>query len=130
VLQDNLFIEALLPKSVIRPLGEPELAAYRAPFPTPESRLPILQLARQLPIDGEPAGMVEIVEDYGSWLAHSHVPKLFIGAEPGVLLTGSARDLCRTFPNQKEISVPGIHYLQEDSPEEIGQAVRAFIADL
>ncbi|GIH05164.1 haloalkane dehalogenase 3 [Rhizocola hellebori] len=130
VLQDNIFIEGILPKSVMRPLGEQEMAAYRRPFPSPQSRLPILTLARELPIEGEPAEMVSIVESYGEWLSRSQVPKLFVSAEPGVLLTGSARDFCRTFPNQKEISVPGIHYLQEDSPEEIGLALHAFVADL
>jgi len=130
VRHDNIVVEAILPKSVIRPLGDEEMAAYRRPFPSPESRLPTLVLARELPIDGEPADVAAIVDQYGAWLTRSQVPKLFINAEPGVLLTGRARDFCRAFPNQKEISVPGIHYVQEDSPEDIGQAVRAFVADL
>lgn len=127
VLDDNFFVETVLPKSIIRPLSDDEMDAYRAPFAERESRWPTLVWPRELPIDGEPADVVAMVEQYGDWLAGSPAPKLFINAEPGALLTGRARDFCRTWPNQREVSVKGIHYLQEDSPNEIGQALRDFV---
>jgi haloalkane dehalogenase len=127
VLEQNFFIETVLPKSVLRPLGEAEMAAYRAPFPTPASRLPTLVWPRQLPIAGEPAEVVAVVEDYGAWLARSELPKLCITAEPGAILRGRALEFCRTWPNQREVSVRGIHYVQEDSPQEIGAALRGFV---
>lgn len=130
VLDDNFFVETVLPKSVLRSLSDEELAMYRGPFPTREARRPTLVWPRELPIDGEPADVVEIVEHYSAWLAHSPVPKLFINAEPGALITGRARDFCRTWPNQREVVVEGIHYVQEDSPKEIGAALRAFIQEL
>src|SRR6185369_966929 len=130
VIEDNFFVETVLPKSVLRPLSEAEMAAYRAPFIEPASRLPTLTWARDLPIDGEPGDIAELVDAYGGWAATSEVPKLFISAEPGALLTGRARDFCRGWRNQREVSVPGIHYLQEDSPVEIGTALREFISAL
>jgi haloalkane dehalogenase len=130
VLDENFFIETVLPKSVIRPLGEPEMDAYRKPFLRREARTPTLVWPRELPIEGEPADVVAIVERYGAWLAQSQVPKLFINADPGALLTGSARDACRRWPNQQEVTVKGIHYVQEDSPAEIGAALRAFLQEL
>ena len=130
VFEDNFFVETVLPKSIIRHLSDDELAMYRSPFLAREARRPTLQWARELPIEGEPADVVEVVENYSAWLARSHIPKLFINAEPGALITGRARDYCRAWPNQREVTVKGIHYLQEDSPSEIGSALRAFIKDL
>lgn len=127
VLDDNYFIEVMLPKSVIRRLSDEEMNAYRAPFPDRQSRLPMLVWARELPIEGEPADVVDIVTRYGNWLSGSDLPKLFICAEPGALLVGRARDFCRSWPNQREITIEGIHFIQEDSPDEIGAALREFI---
>jgi haloalkane dehalogenase len=127
VLEKNIFVERVLPSSVLRGLTEDEMAVYRAPFTTPgEDRRPTLSWPRQLPIEGEPASVVAIVDDYGRWLAESPIPKLFINAEPGSILTGAARDFCRNWPNQKEITVKGSHFIQEDSPHEIGRAVADF----
>lgn len=130
VLEENFFVETVLPRSVVRVLTEEEMDAYRAPFRTPESRLPTLAFARELPIDGEPKDVAEIVEAYGRWLAATPVPKLFVAAEPGALLVGRAAEFARTFPNQREVTVKGVHYLQEDSPDEIGEALRSFLLDL
>jgi haloalkane dehalogenase len=127
VLRENFFIETILPKSVIRRLGDEEMTAYRAPFQTSEARLPTLVLPRELPIAGEPADVTSIVETYGAWLAKSNIPKLFISAEPGALMTARAREFCRTWPNQREVTVKGIHYVQEDSPDEIGRALAQFV---
>ncbi|HEV8643566.1 MAG TPA: haloalkane dehalogenase, partial [Methylomirabilota bacterium] len=125
VLGDNVFVECILPKSILRPLSAEEMAAYRAPFATRESRLPTLVWPRELPIEGSPEDVVRIVEEYGRWLAASPVPKLLVGAEPGALLTGRALDFCRTFAHQREVSVRGFHFVQEDSPHEIGAALAA-----
>ena len=104
---------------------------YRAPFSTSgEARRPTLSWPRQIPIEGEPADVVAVVEDCGRWLAQSKVPKLFINAEPGAILTGPQRDFCRTWPNQTEVSVAGAHFIQEDSPDEIGAAIRDFVRGL
>jgi len=127
VLEKNIFVERVLPSSVLRGLTEDEMAVYRAPFAAPgEDRRPTLSWPRQVPIEGEPASVVAIVDNYGQWLAESPIPKLFINAEPGSILTGAARDFCRTWPNQKEITVKGSHFIQEDSPHEIGRAVADF----
>jgi haloalkane dehalogenase len=127
VLDENFFVEKLLPRLVLRPLSEAEMDAYRRSFPDRESRLPTLVWPRELPIDGEPADVVAIVEDYGRWMATSSVPKLFINAEPGSLLIGGSRDFCRAWPNQHEVAVRGIHFIQEDSPTEIGAALAEFL---
>ena len=127
VLEKNIFVERVLPSSVLRGLTEDEMAVYRAPFAAPgEDRRPTLSWPRQVPIEGEPASVVAIVDNYGQWLAESPIPKLFINAEPGSILTGAPRDFCRTWPNQKEITVKGSHFIQEDSPDEIGRAVADF----
>ena len=105
------------------------MEAYRMPFRKREARMPMLVWPRELPIEGEPADVVAIVERYGAWLADSPLPKLFINAEPGAILVGPARDFCRRWPNQQEVSVKGIHYVQEDSPAEIGVALRNFISN-
>jgi haloalkane dehalogenase len=127
VLDENFFVEVVLPKSILRQLSGEEMDAYRAPFKERDARLPTLVWPRELPIDGEPADVAAIVQRYGEWLATSPLPKLFIAAEPGALLVGRARKFCRTFPNQREVSVKGIHYVQEDSPTEIGLALRDFV---
>lgn len=124
VLDDNLFVEAVLPGAVLRQLSDEEMGEYRRPFAEPgEGRRPTLTWPRQIPIDGEPADVTEIVKGYGDWLASSPVPKLFVNADPGAILTGPQRELCRTFPNQQEVTVSGVHFLQEDSPKEIGSAL-------
>ena len=128
VLEDNFFVENRLPNGILRKLSAEEMTTYRRPFASPgEDRRPTLTFPRQLPIGGQPANVVKIVEDYGKWLARSDVPKLFINAEPGALLTGRPREFCRTWPNQTEVTVAGKHFIQEDSPDEIGAALREFV---
>lgn len=125
VLEKNVFVERILPSSIMRDLTEQEMAVYRAPYLEPgEGRRPTLTWPRQIPIEGAPQDVHDIVLDYGKWLETSAVPKLFINAEPGSILTGPQRDYCRTWPNQTEVTVPGFHFIQEDSPDEIGQAIR------
>jgi haloalkane dehalogenase len=126
VLDENFFIEVVLPKSVIRKLTGEEMAAYRRPFLEREDRLPTLVWPRELPIEAEPADVTSIVTQYGEWLSKSSIPKLFISADPGAQLVGRPLEFCRTWPNQREIGVKGIHFIQEDSPEEIGRAVATF----
>ena len=131
VLDRNLFVERVLPGSVLRDMSEEEMAVYRRPFASPgEDRRPTLTWPRQIPLDGEPEDVVGIVADYAQWLQQSDVPKLFINAEPGAMLTGPQREFCRRFPNQSEVTVPGIHFLQEDSPDEIAAALLAWHRDL
>jgi haloalkane dehalogenase len=128
ILNKNMFVERVLPGSVLRKLTDEEMAEYRRPFlEAGESRRPTLTWPRQIPIDGEPADVVKVVADYSAWLATSGVPKLFINADPGSILTGRQREVCRAWPNQQEITVKGLHFVQEDSPDEIGQAVAAFV---
>jgi haloalkane dehalogenase len=124
VLEKNVFVERVLPGSVLRGLTEAEMEVYRRPYLEPgESRRPTLTWPREIPIDGEPADVVGIVAEYADWLSQSDVPKLFINAEPGAILTGPQREFCRSWPNQQEVTVKGIHFIQEDSPAEIGQAI-------
>ena len=130
VLERNMFVEAVLPSSVIRELADDEMNAYRAPFDTPDNRQPTLNWPRQIPIEGEPAHMVELVEAYGEFMASSDIPKLFINADPGSILVGKQREFCRSWPNQLEVTVKGLHFLQEDSPQEIGQAIATWHAAL
>ncbi|MBV9563009.1 MAG: haloalkane dehalogenase [Bradyrhizobium sp.] len=130
VLDENFFVEILLPRSVIRGLSDAEMDAYRRPFRQREARVPTLVWPRELPIEGEPADVVAIVEHYGAWLSRSPLPKLFINVDPGSLLIGRAREFCRNWPNQHEVTVSGIHYVQEDAPAEIGAALRDFVAGL
>lgn len=127
VLEKNMFIERVLPGSIMRKLSSEEMDEYRRPFlHAGEDRRPTLTWPRQIPIDGEPADVHKIVSDYAAWLSESEVPKLFINAEPGAILHGPQREFCRQFRRQTEITVPGIHFIQEDSPEEIGQAIAAW----
>ena len=124
VLQKNVFVERVLPGSVLRGLTDEEMAVYRRPYLEPgESRRPTLSWPRQIPLDGEPADVVAIVQDYAEWLSRSDVPKLFVNAEPGAILIGAQREFCRRFPNQTEVTVNGSHFIQEDSPNEIGRAI-------
>ena len=124
VLENSVFVERILPGSVLRGLTEDEMEVYRRPYlEAGESRRPTLTWPREIPLDGEPPDVVEIVERYGKWLSTSDVPKLFINAEPGAILTGAQREFCRSWPNQREVTVKGLHFIQEDSPVEIGQAI-------
>ena len=132
VLEKNLFVEGVLPAAVLRDLTDEEMAVYRAPYAQPgESRRPTLTWPRMIPAEGEPADVVETVERSAAWLAQSQVPKLFVNAEPGAILArGHARQLVRSWPNQTEVTVSGIHFIQEDSPHEIGAAVADFVRRL
>jgi haloalkane dehalogenase len=124
VLNKNVFVERILPASVLNPLDDEVMDEYRRPYRNQgEDRRPTLTWPREIPIDGEPAAVAEIVESYGQWLASSPVRKLFINADPGSILTGRQREFCRAWPNQTEITVPGIHFIQEDSGPEIGRAI-------
>ncbi|ORE88656.1 haloalkane dehalogenase [Oceanococcus atlanticus] len=123
ILKRNMFIEGVLPSAILRTLSEEEMNEYRRPFLNPDDRQVTLNWPRQIPIDGEPAHICALVEAYGQFMAQSTIPKLFINAEPGSILTGRAREFCRSWPNQQEVSVKGAHFIQEDSPTEIGQAV-------
>jgi haloalkane dehalogenase len=131
VLQKNVFVERVLPGSVMRQLTEVEMNEYRRPFAVPgEDRRPTLSWPRQIPVDGEPKDVVQVVRDYGAWLSTTNLPKLFINAEPGSILTGRQRDFCRTWPNQREVTAKGKHFIQEDSPDEIGSGVADFVRGL
>ena len=129
VLEKNFFVERILPGSVMRDLTEEEMETYRGPYAEPgESRRPTLTWPREIPLDGQPEDVAAIVGHYSEWLSASEVPKLFINAEPGVILTGAQREFCRGWKNQEEVTVRGSHFVQEDSPQEIGEAIRAFLA--
>ena len=128
VMEKNLFVEAVLPGSIIRDLSDEEMNEYRRPFVEPEHRRPTLTWPRQIPLGGEPADVVAIAQHYAEWLSESDIPKLFVNAEPGAILTGPVRDWVRSsWPNLTEVTVAGNHFLQEDSPHEIGQAVAAWL---
>jgi haloalkane dehalogenase len=130
ILQENLFVESLLPRRILRQLTDAEMEEYRRPFREPgEGRRPTLTWPRQLPIAGEPADVVEIVRSSAAWLAASPVPKLFVNAEPGTISLNE-REFCRSFPNQTEVSVRGLHFIQEDSPDEIGEVVAEWYSSL
>ena len=131
VLDKNIFVERVLPSSIMRELSEEEMDEYRRPFLNPgEDRRPTLSWPRQIPIQGEPKEVVEVVENYSNWLSSSDLPKLFINADPGSILTGKQREFCRSWPNQEEVTVKGTHFMQEDSPDEIGKAVSRFVSKL
>ena len=131
ILEKNVFVERVLPGSILRTLADDEMAEYRRPFAAPgEGRRPTLTWPRQIPLEGEPADVVAVVDDYARWLAASPVPKLFVNAEPGSILVGRQRDFCRGWPNQTEVTVKGSHFIQEDSPDEIGAALAAFVRGL
>ena len=131
VLEKNLFVEHVLPGAIVRRLSDDEMAAYRAPFANAgEDRRPTLTWPRQIPIEGEPPDVVRVATECGRWLADSRIPKLFINAESGAILTGRQREFCRTWRNQTEVTVEGIHFIQEDSSEKIGEALAAFVRSL
>lgn len=132
ILENNVFVEGVLPGAILRGLSEEELAEYRRPYLQPgDSRLPTLTWPRQIPIEGEPTDVVAIVEEYGRWLQNTPgIPKFFVNAEPGAILCSAQREFCRTWPDQTEITVPGIHYIQEDSGAEIGEAIVDWLSGL
>ncbi|GAQ34284.1 MULTISPECIES: haloalkane dehalogenase [Mycobacterium] len=131
-LAENVFVEKVVPGGVQRQLTEEEMAVYRKPYPTPQSRIPTLLWAREIPVEGEPADVQAMVQEYADFLSRSDIPKLLIVAEPGAILHegGSELDFARSWPNQREVKVAGRHFLQEDSPDAIGAAVRAFVLDV
>ena len=127
ILKRNLFIEAVLPGSILRKLTDAEMAVYRRPFEEEgESRRPTLSWPREIPLSGEPEDVVEIVADYANWMTQNGLPKLFVNADPGAILIGAQREFCRSWKNQTEVTVKGSHFLQEDSPHEIGEAIAAW----
>ncbi len=131
ILEKNVFVEKILPGSVIRELSEEEMEVYRKPFVEKgEARRPTLTWPREIPIEGEPKDVFEVVSDYSQWLATSTIPKLFINADPGAILINEQREFCRTWKNQQEVTVKGIHFIQEDSPNEIGIAITDFLKGL
>ena len=131
ILTSNLFVERVLPGSIMRELTDEEMAEYRRPFLEPgESRRPTLTWPREIPIEGQPEDVTEIVGNYAVWLRQSPIPKLFVNADPGAILIGEQREFCRTWPNQTEVTVPGIHFIQEDAPDEIGQAIADWLRAL
>jgi haloalkane dehalogenase len=131
VLKNNVFIERILPGSILRKLTDAEMTVYRKPYlEGGESRRPMLTWPRQIPIDGEPADVTAIVNAYADWLRQSPLPKLFVNAEPGAILIGPQREFCRQWPNQQEVTVTGSHFIQEDSPHEIGAAIAAWYRSL
>ena len=131
VLQNNLFVEQVLPSMTIRDLTDQEMEEYRRPFREPgESRRPTLTWPRELPIEGEPADVVEIAQSYADWLSTSDVAKLFINGDPGASLVAEQREFCRSWPNQREVTMKGMHFITEDSPDEMGEAIAAFVHDL
>ncbi len=132
ILDHNVFVERILPASVFRALSDEEMDEYRRPFATPgDDRLPTLIWPRQIPIGGEPADVAAVCAGYAQWLAATPgLPKLFINAAPGSILSGAQREFCRTWPDQTEVTVPGLHFIQEDSGQRIGQAIATWLARL
>jgi haloalkane dehalogenase len=131
VIEKNVFVERILPASVLRGLTEEEMTVYRRPYlEKGESRRPTLTWPREIPIDGQPSEVHEFVADYAAWLAQSDIPKLFVNADPGSILIGEQREFCRSWAHQQEITVKGSHFIQEDSPDEIGQGIAEFLSNL
>ena len=131
VLERNIFVERVLPGSTINGISDEAMEVYRRRYAEPgESRRPTLSWPREIPIEGEPPDVVALVAEYAEWLSQTPTPKLFVNAEPGAILTGPQREFCRTFPNQREVTVPGVHFVQEDSPHEIGAAIAEWYAGL
>ena len=132
VMEDNFFVETMLfERGIVRDLSEAEKEAYRKPTRDPQKRRQTHQWACEIPFEGEPADNYEIVKRYSDYLcASGNLPKLFINCEHGHALAGAAREFCRGWPNQEEITIPTRHYGQEDCPDEIGRAVAAFIRKL
>jgi haloalkane dehalogenase len=132
ILRDNLFIEKVLPGAILRTLSDEEMAQYRRPFVEPgEGRRPTLTFPREIPIEGEPPDVSAISAAYADWLATSDVPKLFVKAEPGAILANERLvDFVRRWPVQDEVTVAGVHFVQEDSPNEIGRAIAGWMRKL
>ncbi len=131
ILEKNLFVETIFPGSILRKMRDDEMEVYRKPFlKEGEDRRPTLTWPRQIPLAGEPADLVEIVGEYAAWLSQSDLPKLLFNAEPGAILKGAVLEFARSWPNQTEVTVSGSHFIQEDSPDDIGTAVRDFVAHL
>jgi haloalkane dehalogenase len=127
ILERNMFVERVLPGSVLRKLTEAEMAEYRRPYPNASDRWPTLTWPRQIPIAGEPADVVQIAAEYAQWMAENEIPKLFVNAEPGAILIGAPREFCRSWKNQTEVTVPGSHFIQEDSGPAIGRAIAGWL---
>jgi len=131
VLEKNYFVERVLPGSIIRRLRDEEIEEYRRPFLNPgEDRRPTLSWPREIPIEGQPANVCEIVNQYAEWMQTNDIPKLFINAEPGAITTGRIRDFCRSWRNQTEVTVKGGHFVQEDSPDDIGKAISTWYKNI
>ena len=130
ILKKNLFIEGILPNAIIRNLTEIEMDVYRRPFLEEIERRPTLDWPRQIPINYEPEDVCKIVKDYSSWMSINEIPKLFINADPGSILTGKQREFCRKWKNQQELTVKGNHFIQEDSPKEIGKGISNWYRNL
>ena len=131
VLGKNVFVERILTGSVLDPISDKDMEVYRRPYLEPgESRRPTLTWPREIPLDGTPDDVVTVVDANEAYLRGPDVPKLFINAEPGAILTGRQREVCRSWENQSEVTVPGVHFIQEDSGTEIGQAVAAWMEGL
>lgn len=131
VLDKNVFVDRILPASVLSPMDDATMEVYRSPYLEPgESRRPTLTWPREIPFDGEPADVHDIVAAYADWLSIAQVPKLFVDADPGFILTGAAREFARSWPNQTEVSVPGSHFVQEDSGDQIGRVVARWLEAL
>ena len=131
VLNRNMFIEGVLPSAVMRKLSDEEMNEYRRPYLNSDDRQPTLNWPRAIPIEGSPADVAEIIHNYGQWLAEdATVPKLFVNAKPGTVLIGRQREFCRSWPNQTEVTVKGLHFIQEDSPDEIGEAVVSWLGTI
>ncbi len=132
ILDRNVFVERILPASILRTLSDAEMDEYRRPFAVPgDDRLPTLIWPRQIPIGGEPADVSAVCADYAHWLSETPgIPKLLVNAEPGSILTGAQREFCRTWPDQTEVTVNGLHFIQEDSGPQIGESVAAWLARL
>ncbi|MGY1844666.1 haloalkane dehalogenase [Modestobacter sp. SYSU DS0875] len=130
VLDQNVFVEKILPAEVRRGLSAEAHDRYRAPFRERADRWPTLEWPRQIPIEHVPPGVHDVVDRYGQWLAHSEVPKLFLNADPGSILVGRQRTRVRRWPALTEVTVPGGHFVPEDSPDEIGRALADWIPTL
>ena len=131
VLEKNYFIEKVLPGSIIRALSSDEMNEYRRPFlNSGEDRRPTLSWPREIPIEGQPRNVCEIVNQYAEWMQTNDIPKLFINAEPGAITTGRIREFCRSWKNQTEFTVKGKHFVQEDSPDEIGKAISTWYKNI
>jgi haloalkane dehalogenase len=123
IIEKNIFVERVLPGSVLRGLTEEEMKVYRRPFLNKEDRRPTLDWPNQIPIEGSPKEVVKVVNNYSKFFMKNDIPKLFINADPGAILIGKQREFCRSWPNQSEITVPGSHFIQEDSPDLIGEGI-------